>query len=101
MQIEINEDGPWQREDFLRIDGTCTETRTLDPKRLTRFGEPGLRVGQEYVLRHLGERWQWWSEDTIDEVMKYVGEERGMGGLGRTEGIELKSGGETRFRVVE
>lgn len=99
-QIEDNLDGPWQGEEFLRIDGTYTETRTLDAKRLTEFGGQGMRVGQEYVLRHLGEMWEWWSEDTIDEVMKYAGERGGMG-LGRTEGIKFKSGGEMRFRVVE
>lgn len=84
----------------MRIDGTYTETRTLDAKRLTEFGGQGMRVGQEYGLRHLGEMWEWWSEDTIDEVMKYAGERGGMG-LGRTEGIKFVSGGEMRFRVVE
>ena len=98
--IEENIDGPWEREEFLRIDGTYIETRTLNPKRLTEFGGPGLRVGQEYVLRHLGAMWEWWSEDTIDEVMKYAGE-RGWMGLVRTEGIKFKSGGEMRFRVLE
>lgn len=99
--IELNVDGPWQREDFVRIDnGTYTETRTFNPKRLTEFGDQGLQVGREYVLRHLGGKWEWWSEDPIDEVMKYAGE-RGSMGLGRTEGIEFKSGGEGKFRVVE
>ena len=98
--IEDNLDGPWQEEEFLRIDGTYAETRTLDAERLTEFEGPGMRVGQEYVLRHLGETWEWWSEDTIDEVMKYAGE-RGEMGLVRTEGIKFKSGGEMRFRAVE
>lgn len=84
----------------MRIDGTYTQTRTLDAKRLTEFGDQGMRLGQEYVVRHLGEIWEWWSEDTIDEVMRYAGERGGMG-LGRREGIKFKSGGEMRFRVVE
>lgn len=84
----------------MRIDGTYTETRTLDAERLTEFGGPGMRVGQEYVLRHLGEVWEWWSGDAVEEVMEYAGERGGMG-LGRTEGIEFESGGEVRFRVVE
>ncbi|KAG7005195.1 hypothetical protein G7Y79_00021g050620 [Physcia stellaris] len=98
--IEENLDGPWQREEFLRIDGTYTETRSLDAKRLMEFGGQGMRVGQEYVLRHLGERWEWWSEDLVDEVMEYAGERGGMG-LGRMEGITVESGGEMRFKVVE
>ena len=100
--IEINSDGQsWKREDFLRIeDGTYVETRTLDAKRLTDFGNEGIRLGREYVLRHLGTRWEWWSGDTVEEVMEYAGERGGMG-LGRTEGIETKSGGVMRFRAVE
>lgn len=93
-------DGPWQGEEFLRIAGTYTETRTWDAKRLTEFGGQGMRVGREYVLRHLGEMWEWWSGDTVEEVMEYAGERGGMG-LGRTEGIRFESGGEMRFRVVE
>ena len=84
----------------MRIDGTYTETRTLDAKRLVEFGGQGMRVGQEYILRHLGEMWEWWSEDVIDEVMEYAGERGGMG-LGRMEGITIESGGEIRFKVVE
>ena len=80
-QIEDNLDGPWQREEFLRIDGTYIETRTLNAKRLAEFGGQGMRVGQEYVLRHLGEMWEWWSENTIDEVMKHAGG-RGGDGIG-------------------
>ncbi len=98
--IEDNLDGSWQREEFLSIDGTYTETRTLDAERLTEFGGEGMRVGREYVLRHLGEMWGWWSGDRVDVVMEYAGERGGMG-LGRTEGISFESGGEMRFRVVE
>lgn len=87
-RIEENLDGPWQREEFLRIDGTYTETRTLDAKRLMEFGGQGMRVGQEYVLRHLGEMWEWWSEDMVDEVMKYAGE-RGGGGIGEDGGDQI------------
>lgn len=102
MLIDICEDGPYQREDFIRIDGTYTETRTFNPKRLTAFGGEGFRVGEEYVLRHLGGRWGWWSEDTIDEVLKYTAERGDSMGLVRTgEEIEVEKGGEVRFRVVE
>ena len=100
VRIEDNLDGPWQGDEFLRIDETYTETRTLDAKRLTEFGGPGMQAGKEYVLRHLGEKWEWWSEDPIDEVMKYAGDRDGMG-LERTELIRFKSGGEMRFKVVE
>ena len=98
--IEENLDGPWQREEFLRIDRTYTETRILDAKRLVEFEGEGMRVGRVYVLRHLGERWEWWSEDLVEEVMGYAGERGGMR-LGRMEGITVQSGGEVRFKVVE
>ena len=85
----------------MRIEnGTYTETRTFNPKKLTEFGGKGFVVGREYVLRHLGGVWNWWSEDPIDEVMKYAGEGCSMG-LGSRKEIKFESGGEVRFRVVE
>ena len=87
--IEENLDGPWQREEFLRVDRTHTEMRTLDAKRLVEFEGEGMRVGREYVLRHLGEMWEWWSEDVIDEVMKSAGE-RGEWDWGGRMGLRLR-----------
>ena len=94
-----NIDGPWQREEFLRIDRTYTETRKLDATRKY-YCLPELQVGKEYILRILGGEWSWWTEDTVDEVMTYAGE-RGSMGLGKTEAIKFASAGEEKFRVVE
>ena len=85
----------------MRLDnGTYTETRTSNPKTATEFGGEDFVVGREYVLRHLGGAYTWWSEDPIDEVMKYAGEGWSMG-LGFRKEIEFESGGEVTFRVVE
>jgi hypothetical protein len=97
-----NEDGPWSREDFLTIDGTYTEHREIDAA--SPFWEDlrALKIGEEYVLRYVGGTWPWWSEDTIDQVMMYAGSRGDLSlGLGMTESIELTSGGEHKFTVVE
>ena len=97
--IDINVDGPWQREDFLCIGTTHQEHRTLDAT----CGYDGLgelQFGREYILRHLGGEWGWWTKESIDAVMTYAGE-RGGFGLGKTEAIQVGSAGEARFRVVE
>ena len=94
-----NFDGPWEREEFLKIDRTYTETRKLDATH-EYSGLQELQVGREYILRILGGEWSWWTEDTIDEVMTYAGE-RGSMGLGKTEAIKFASAGEEKFRVVE
>ena len=53
-----NMDGPWQREEFLRIDRKYTEIRKLDATRKY-CGLEELQVGREYILRHLGGEWSW------------------------------------------
>jgi hypothetical protein len=58
-----------------------------------------LNVGKKYILRHLGGRW-WWSEETIDEVLAYLGTKSSLG-LGRITDIEIEGGCEVRFKVVE
>ncbi|KAJ4359884.1 uncharacterized protein N0V89_000440 [Didymosphaeria variabile] len=100
MLDDGNEDGPYHPRDFLRLDGAYTEHRELDltsPHWQDVKGK--LSVGEEYVLRYVGGKWEWWTEDTIEEVMMYAGERGGMG-LTESGGIEIE-GRECRFRVVE
>jgi hypothetical protein len=95
-----NEDGPYWAEDCLRLDGTYTEHRELDLAQ-TRWHDVGsLRVGEDYILRSLGARWSWWTEDTVENVTEYTGE-RGSMGLGQCGGIVVKVGNEWKFRVIE
>jgi hypothetical protein len=87
------------RDKFLSFDGTYTECRILD------FGDPfmntvKLEVGAEYVLRHLGETW-WWTEDTVGEVMNYLGERSSLGLMTAGTSIEAASAKEVKFRIVE
>ncbi|KAF2733895.1 hypothetical protein EJ04DRAFT_604261 [Polyplosphaeria fusca] len=100
-RINESNDGPWQRGDFLCIDGRYTEEREIDltsPFWSEAVGRLG--VGGEVVVRHLGERWRWWSEDGVDEVMEYANGEESTG-LGDSWEIEVGSAGEVRVRVVE
>jgi hypothetical protein len=99
-----NVDGGPEREEFRRIDGIYRENREV------KFGAPGslwedtvLKVGEEYILTHLGDKWRWWSENTVDDIMEYLESESGVGllGLPVSEGIEFASAGEVRFMVVE
>jgi hypothetical protein len=97
-----NDDGSWSREDFLTIDGTYTEHREIDAT--SPFWEDlrALKIGEEYVFRYVGETWSWWTAETIDQVMEYAGGRGNLSlGLGMTESIELTSGGEHKFKVVE
>jgi hypothetical protein len=59
-----------------------------------------LEVGAEYVLRHLGETW-WWTEDTVDEFMDYLGRRGSLGLMTAGTGIEVAGAGEVKFRIVE
>ena len=96
-----NMDGPWRRDEFLRLDPEvpCVERRVLDPTR--RYsGLEELRVGSVYVLRVLKGGWDWWSEESVDEVMRHAGL-RGDGSLGAVLPIDLVCGEDVRFEVVE
>ncbi|KAF2833772.1 hypothetical protein CC86DRAFT_365586 [Ophiobolus disseminans] len=95
--IACKDDGH-EREEFLRIDGTYTEHRELEFAGLI-WEDVELKVGEEYILRHLGGQW-WWTEDTIDEIMTYLNSTTSVG-LAMTERIEFASAGEVRFKVVE
>ncbi|KAL1594348.1 hypothetical protein SLS60_010108 [Paraconiothyrium brasiliense] len=100
MLDDGNEDGPYQPSDFTRLDSVYTEHRELDitsPHWQELKGK--LSVGEEYVLRYLGGKWRWWTEDTIEEVLMYAGE-RGSMGLGESGVIDF-GGKECAFRVVE
>ena len=98
--IDSNDDGPWLREDFLRLEPgvPCVEHRTFDP--VHRYsGFEDLEVNGEYVLRMVDSEWVWWSFDDIDTVVSYAGE-RGSGRLGPAQSIQLVCGEEARFRAV-
>ncbi|ORY03132.1 hypothetical protein BCR34DRAFT_627378 [Clohesyomyces aquaticus] len=86
--IDLCNEDPLGREDFLRINGTYTEHRAL-------------RIGEEYALRFRGTTWDWWSEDTVDEVLTYANYGGSSLGLGTTEKIQVPSGSELLFMVVE
>ena len=94
-----NMDGPWQREEFLRLEGTYKEHRVLDPLE-PYSGLEELKVGSQYILRLLDGEFPWWSEDTVDEIMEYAGD-RGDGSLGSTKSMKLVGGDEVMFNVVE
>lgn len=94
-----NMDGPWQREEFLRLEGTYKEHRDLDPLK-PYSGLEELKVGSQYVLRLLDGEFPWWSEDTVDKIMEYAGD-RGDGSLGSAKSIKLAGGDEVTFTVVE
>ena len=94
-----NMDGPWQREEFLRLEGTYEEHRVLDPSK-PYIGLQELKVGSQYMLRLLDGEFLWWSEDTVDEIMEYAGD-RGDGSLGSAKSIKLVGGDEVKFTVVE
>ena len=94
-----NIDGPWQREEFLRLEGAYKEHRVLDPLK-PYSGLEELKVGTQYILKLLDSEFPWWSEDTVDEIIKYAGD-RGDGSLGIAESINLAGGDEVTFSVVE
>jgi hypothetical protein len=62
-------------------------------------GDLALKVGEEYVLCHVGDRW-WCAEETIDEIRAGLAE-RSSVGLTRTDRVEFAGAGEQRFKVVE
>ena len=81
--------GPWQREDFLRLDSEVPyfKSRVLDPTK-PYSGLENLKVGEEYILRMQDSQRPSWGEDNVDEVMKYAGD-MGSGLLGHVLPIEL------------
>ncbi|KAL2044031.1 hypothetical protein N7G274_003552 [Stereocaulon virgatum] len=95
-----NDDGPWLREDFLRLEPGVpyVEHRTFDPA-YKYSGLEDLEVNTEYVLRMVNSKWAWWSFDDVDTVMSYAGE-RGSGRWGSAQSIQLVCGDEARFRAV-
>ena len=76
-----------------------TEYRELDVTRPI-WDLGALKVGEEYVLRSLGESWSWWTDDAIDQVMTYAGERCSLG-LGKTAAIDFASAGEHNVKLVE
>ncbi|PVI02120.1 hypothetical protein DM02DRAFT_702893 [Periconia macrospinosa] len=95
--IDICSDvGEEQRQDFLRLKGTFTEHRELDVND-PRWGS--LKVGKEYILRHLSGTW-WWTDESLEEVMAYLKSKSSLG-LPWTNSIKFSSAGEVKFKVVE
>jgi len=92
------DDDDYSREAFMRIDGTFVEHRELDFKD-SFWQEFEPKVGEEYILSHLGGTW-WWSEDSVDEIMAYL-EDKSSVGLAMTKRIKFAGAGEVKFRVVE
>lgn len=58
-----------------------------------------LEIGEEYIIRHLGDTW-WWSEDTIDDIGAYFDNKSTLG-LARIKQIEFEGAGEVRFTITE
>ena len=94
-------EGPWQREDFLRLvpEVPYVERRVFDPT-IAHSGLEDLKVDNEYLLRMPKSRWTWWSFDDVDEVMRYAGE-RDTGSLGTVSPIDLFCRDEVKFRAVQ
>lgn len=95
-----NMSGPWRREEFLRMEPEVpyVESRVLDPTKAY-SGLEFVKVGEEYILRMRDSQWTWWSEDSVDEVMRYAGD-RDSGRLGHVPPIELVCQNEVKFRAV-
>lgn len=93
-----NMGGPWQREEFLGLEGTYEEHRVFDPLK-PYSGLEELKVGTQYILRLLDGEFSWWSEDTVDEIMEYAGE-RGDGSLEDGKSIKWVDSDEVTFNVV-
>ena len=95
-----NDDGPWLREEFLRLDPgePYVEHRVFDPTGIY-SGLEDLKAHTDYVLRMVNAEWGWWSFDDIDTVMGYAGE-RGSGRLGPATAIHLICNEEAKFHVV-
>ena len=92
------DDEDLEREQFMRMSGSYTERRVLEFEHPL-WEEMNLKVGGEYILRHLGDKW-WWSDDTIDDVVKYLDTKSDLG-LARTKHIEFEGGGEVKFTITE
>ena len=95
-----NMDGPWLREEFLRLNPgePYVEHRVFDPTDIY-SGLEDLKPHTDYVLRMVDTEWGWWSFDDIDTVMEYAGE-RGSGRLGPAKAIHLICYEEAKFHVV-
>ncbi|KAI9713721.1 MAG: hypothetical protein M1812_006559 [Candelaria pacifica] len=97
--IDIYDDGPWEQKDFLQLEPGVpyVEQRSLDATQM----DCALVLGGEYVLQMVPVKWLWWSNDSVDEVMRYVGNERSYSALGQVLAIELTCDDERRFSAVE
>lgn len=93
-----NMDGPWLREEFLRLDPgePHVEHRIFDQ---LYSGIEELKPHTDYVLRIVDTEWGWWSFDDIDTVMGYAGE-RGAGRLGPAKVIHPICDEEATFRTL-
>lgn len=98
-QIDIYDDGLYEREDFLCLHPEIphVEKRSLSIK----HGLEQLQPGSEYILRFPNNEWTWWSFGSVDDVMR-LGK-----GRGSTEDfsdeftIHLVCHDEVKFRAVE
>lgn len=94
-----NKDGPWLRREFLRLEPGMpyVEDRVFDGS--DRYsGLDDLEIDKEYLLRMAESQW-WWTYDGIDTVMGYAGD-RGSGGLGPAENINVRCEKVVKFRTV-
>lgn len=94
-----NDSGVIRMEQFLSIYRMYTEQRQIDFQSAM-WEDMQLVVGQEYIVRHKGERW-WWSEDAVSDIMDYLESRRSVGIDWNSGDIEIASAGEVRFSVVE
>jgi hypothetical protein len=88
----------YDRKDFVEFDGSYTEHRSWD------FADPmlsevQLEVGHKYIMSYRGERWGWWTEDTLDEVLEYLASPSNLGL--DNESVIRTGTSEVRFKVVE
>jgi len=95
-------EGPWQREDFLRLAPgvPCVEQRILNPT-IAHSGLEDLEVDTDYTMRMPKSSWTWWSYDDVDEVMQYAGERGSSMSLGYAPPIDIVCYNEAKFHVVQ
>ncbi|MCJ1453305.1 hypothetical protein MMC28_003651 [Mycoblastus sanguinarius] len=80
--IDVNDDGPWEPQDFLRLEPNkpFTETRTLSTG-VPYSDTADLVKGKGYIIRYQPNQWMWWGFDDIPKVMQYAGNRGESNGL--------------------
>ena len=109
----INDSDSYNRpelDEFQVTDGVYKENCEV------KFGEPGpipgshwgshwedtvLKVGREYILVHLGGKWDWWGDESMEGIENHLETNHKRLGLPRSERLVFASGGEVKFTVVE